>query len=144
MGLNDPFDLDRFVDAQRDSYDQALAELRSGKKRTHWMWWVFPQFAGLGVSATSQRYAIQSAAEAEAYLAHPVLGPRLLESVESVLATRGRSANDIFGAPDDLKLRSCATLFSEIAPPGSVFERLLDEYFGGESDDQTLRLLKRV
>jgi uncharacterized protein (DUF1810 family) len=135
-------DLARFVEAQRDTYEQALAELRSGRKRTHWMWWVFPQLAGLGVSATSQRYAIKSAAEAEAYLAHPVLGPRLLESVESVLAIEGRSAHDIFGTPDDMKLRSCATLFSQVVAPGSVFDVLLDRYFDGEPDDHTLRLLK--
>ena len=141
MTSDDPYDLARFVEAQRDTYDQALAELRSGRKRTHWMWWVFPQFEGLGVSATSQRYAITSAAEAEAYLSHPVLGPRLEESVESVLAIDGRSARDIFGSPDDMKLRSCATLFAQVAAPGSGFERLLGRYFAGEPDDQTLRLL---
>ena len=134
-------DLARFVDAQRDTYEQALAELRSGRKRSHWMWWVFPQFAGLGVSATSQHYAIKSATEAQAYLAHPVLGPRLLESAESVLATEGGSALEIFGSPDDLKLRSSATLFAQFAPPGSVFHRLLDKYFGGEADALTLRLM---
>ena len=140
----DPYGLARFVEAQRDTYDQALAELRSGRKRTHWMWWVFPQVAGLGVSATSQRYAIKSASEAAAYLAHPVLGPRLIESVESILAITGRRAHDIFGSPDDMKLRSCATLFAQVAEPGSVFERVLDQYFAGEPDDQTLRLLQRM
>ena len=142
--MTDQYDLARFVEAQRDTYDQALAELRSGRKRTHWMWWVFPQLAGLGVSATSQHYAIKSASEAAAYLAHPVLGPRLLESVETVLAITGRSAHDIFGSPDDMKLRSCATLFAQVAEPGSVFERVLDRYFAGEPDDQTLRLRQRM
>jgi len=134
-------DLTRFVDAQRDTYDQALAELRGGRKRTHWMWWVFPQLDGLGVSVTSQRYAIKSEAEARDYLEHPVLGPRLIESVESVLAIEGRSAHDIFGSPDDMKLRSCVTLFAQVAGPGSVFHRLLDDYFDGKPDDRTLRLL---
>lgn len=135
--------LSRFVEAQQDTYDQALIEIRSGRKRTHWMWWVFPQFDGLGVSATSARYAIKSIAEAEAYLAHSVLGPRLIESVESVLAVEGRSAHDIFGSPDDMKLRSCATLFAQVVSPGSVFHRLLDRYFDGKPDDQTLRLLNQ-
>ena len=134
-------DLTRFVDAQRDTYDQALAELRGGRKRTHWMWWVFPQLDGLGVSATSRRYAIKSEAEARDYLEHPVLGPRLIESVESVLAIEGRTAHDIFGSPDDMKLRSCVTLFAQVAGPGSVFHRLLDDYFDGKPDDRTLRLL---
>ena len=134
-------DLTRFVDAQRDTYDQALAELRGGRKRTHWMWWVFPQLDGLGVSATSRRYAIKSEAEARDYLEHPVLGPRLIESVESVLAIEGRTAHDIFGSPDDMKLHSCVTLFAQVAGPGSVFHRLLDDYFDGKPDDRTLRLL---
>ena len=134
-------DLTRFVDAQRDTYDQALAELSGGRKRTHWMWWVFPQLDGLGVSATSRRYAIKSEAEARDYLEHPVLGPRLIESVESVLAIEGRTAHDIFGSPDDMKLRSCVTLFAQVAGPGSVFHRLLDDYFDGKPDDRTLRLL---
>jgi uncharacterized protein (DUF1810 family) len=144
MTSGDPYELARFVEAQRDTYDQALAELRSGRKRTHWMWWVFPQLEGLGLSATSQRYAIRSAAEANAYLTHPVLGPRLLESVESVLAITGRSAHDIFGSPDDVKLRSCVTLFARVAAPGSLFQRVLDRYFDGKPDDLTLRLLKRT
>ena len=105
------------------------------------MWWVFPQLDGLGVSATSRRYAIKSEAEARDYLEHPVLGPRLIESVESVLAIEGRTAHDIFGSPDDMKLRSCVTLFAQVAGPGSVFHRLLDDYFDGKPDDRTLRLL---
>lgn len=141
MTSEDRYDLARFVDAQADTYDQALLELRNGRKRSHWMWWVFPQFAGLGVSATSQRYAIKSAAEAKAYLAHPVLGPRLLESVEALLAIDECSAVEILGSPDDMKLRSCATLFAQFAPPASVFHRLLDKYFGGEADVMTLRVM---
>jgi uncharacterized protein (DUF1810 family) len=137
----DLYDLDRFVDAQRDTYAEAIAEIRSGRKRSHWMWFVFPQIAGLGRSATSRRYAIRSAAEAEAYLAHPILGPRLRESAEAVLAVERRSALEMFGSPDDLKLRSCVTLFAIVSPPGSVFERVLGRYFGGERDSTTLRLL---
>jgi uncharacterized protein (DUF1810 family) len=105
------------------------------------MWYIFPQFDGLGFSATSRRYAIRSIAEAEAYLRHPVLGARLRECVEAVLGVAGRSAYEIFGSPDESKLRSCATLFAQVSPPGSVFERLLDQYFQGEPDRRTLRLL---
>jgi len=126
---DDPYDLTRFVRAQERDYDQALAELASGRKRSHWMWYVFPQFEGLGSSATSKRYAIKSIAEARAYLAHPILGPRLLECAEAVVRLEGRSATEIFGSPDDLKLKSCATLFASLLPPGSVFDRLLAKYY---------------
>jgi uncharacterized protein (DUF1810 family) len=115
--------------------------MKSGKKRTHWMWYVFPQLDGLALSTTSQRYAIKSVEEAEAYLAHPLLGPRLHECVAAVLQLEGRSATEVFGSPDDLKLRSCATLFAYVSPPGSVFDRLLTKYYGGERDKNTLRLL---
>ncbi|MBL8226570.1 MAG: DUF1810 domain-containing protein [Chromatiales bacterium] len=138
---SDRHDLDRFVQAQAPVYDCALAEIRAGRKRSHWMWYVFPQFAGLGFSATSQRYAIHSAAEAEAYLRHPVLGPRLVECCEAAVAIEGRSAAAIFGSPDDLKLRSCATLFAAVARPGSVFGRVLARFFNGEPDEATLRLM---
>lgn len=137
----DPYDLARFVTAQRDVYPIALAELQAGRKRSHWMWFVFPQVEGLGSSWMAQRYAIASAAEAEAYLRHPVLGPRLVECADAVLSITGRSAHEIFGSPDDLKLRSSATLFASVSPPGSVFERLLGTYFGGSRDDATLRLI---
>ena len=137
----DAHDLKRFVQAQEGDYERALAEVRSGRKRSHWMWYIFPQFAGLGFSATSMRYAIKSIAEAETYLRHPLLGPRLIECTEAVLGLQGRSAHDIFGSPDDMKLRSCATLFAFVSPPGSVFEELLDSYFQGERDGETLRLL---
>jgi uncharacterized protein (DUF1810 family) len=139
---SDPYDLDRFVRAQEADYDRALRELRGGRKRSHWMWYVFPQLAGLGASETSRRYAIRGIEEARAYLAHPVLGPRLAECAEAVLGVEGRSAHDVFGSPDDLKLRSCATLFARASPPGSPFERLLAKYFGGEPDPRTLRLLE--
>jgi uncharacterized protein (DUF1810 family) len=135
------FDLERFVAAQGSTYERALAELRAGGKRSHWMWYVFPQLAGLGRSAMSERYAIASLAEAEEYLKHPVLGPRLIECATAVLAIDGRSAYEIFGSPDDLKLHSCATLFARASPPGSAFSRLLAKYFGGRDDEQTLRLL---
>jgi uncharacterized protein (DUF1810 family) len=138
---DDPYDLERFVQAQEADYTQALAEIRGGRKRSHWMWYVFPQFEGLGQSPTSRRYAIKSVAEADAYLKHPVLGPRLLECCEAVLAVEGRSAHEIFGSPDDLKLRSCATLFACVSPAGSVFDRLLERYFQGRRDEATLRLI---
>jgi uncharacterized protein (DUF1810 family) len=140
-GAADPHDLGRFVQAQADCYERALAEIRGGRKRSHWMWYIFPQFDGLGFSATSRRYAIKSVAEAEAYLAHPVLGPRLVECAEAVLGVRERSAHEIFGSPDDMKLRSSATLFARVSPPGSVFDRLLDACFRGERDGETLRLI---
>ena len=139
--LDDPYDLGRFVQAQADCYARALGEIRSGRKRSHWMWYLFPQLDGLGFSPTSRRYAIKSVAEAEAYLRHPTLGPRLLECGEAALGVEGRSALEIFGSPDDMKLRSCATLFARVSPPGSVFDRLLDKYFQGRRDDRTLRLL---
>lgn len=138
---SDPYDLERFVDAQSRNYDDALAELRAGQKRTHWMWYVFPQYAGLGRSPMAQRYAIRSIAEAEAYLRHPVLGARLTQCAEALLATTGGSAHEIFGSPDDAKLRSSATLFSRVAPAGSVFHRILDRYFGGVPDPATLELV---
>lgn len=137
----DPHDLTRFVQAQEGAYDQVLSEIRSGRKRSHWMWYIFPQYEGLGFSSTSRRYAIKSLAEAEAYLRHPVLGPRLLECAEAAVRLDGRSASEVFGSPDDMKLRSCATLFACVSPPGSVFERLLDKYFLGQRDGKTLRLL---
>ncbi|MEN6517898.1 MAG: DUF1810 domain-containing protein [Methanospirillum sp.] len=138
---NDPYNLDRFVQAQRRCYEQALNELRNGRKSSHWMWYIFPQLAGLGRSPISMEYSIRTLAEAEAYLRHPVLGPRLAECAGAVLAVEGRSAHDLFGSPDDRKLRSCATLFAIVSPPGSVFHRLLDRYFRGEPDARTRQLL---
>jgi uncharacterized protein (DUF1810 family) len=137
---HDPFNLTRFVEAQATAYAPALAEIRAGRKRTHWMWYVFPQLAGLGSSAISQEFAIRNLDEAAAYLAHPVLGPRLLECAEAALAVRDRSAREIFGSPDDLKLHSCATLFALVSPAGSAFHRLLDRFFDGVPDAVTVRL----
>ncbi|BAU43814.1 DUF1810 domain-containing protein [Leptolyngbya sp. O-77] len=137
------YDLNRFVKAQASDYARALAEIRQGKKRSHWMWYIFPQFAGLGFSATSQHYAIKSLAEAEAYLQHPVLGDRLIECAEAALRLEGQSAYEVFGSPDDMKLRSCATLFAQVSPAGSVFHQLLDQYFQGEPDARTLELIGR-
>ena len=142
--MDDPHDLDRFVAAQQGDYARALAEIRSGHKRSHWMWYVFPQLAGLGRSTTAQHFAIRSAAEATAYLRHPVLGPRLAECAEAALGVAGRSAHEIFGSPDDAKLRSCATLFASVSPAGSVFHQLLDRYFEGRQDARTVELLEIV
>jgi uncharacterized protein (DUF1810 family) len=136
----DPFGLGRFVQAQEEDYERALAEIQNGRKRSHWMWYIFPQYEGLGSSATSKRYAIRSLAEAAAYLDHPVLGPRLLACAGAALSVDGRSAFEVFGSPDDLKLRSCATLFASVSSPGSVFHQLLDKYFGGQRDERTVRL----
>jgi len=138
---NDPFELRRFVEAQEGVYAQALAELKGGRKRSHWMWFVFPQFDGLGVSSTARHYAIKSLDEARAYLAHPLLGPRLRECADALLKVEGRSAAEIMGSPDDLKLRSCATLFARVSPSGSAFARLLEKYYDGRADEKTLRLI---
>ena len=143
MVLSDPYDLERFAQAQASSYEAALSEIKGGRKRSHWMWFVFPQFDGLGFSAMSRRYAIKSAAEAEAYLAHPLLGPRLITCVDVLLGLERRSAHEIFGSPDDMKMKSCATLFASVSPEGSVFHQLLTKYFQGESDSRTLQLLGR-
>ena len=137
----DPYDLQRFIQAQDADYDRALLEIKRGRKRSHWMWYIFPQFEGLGFSATSRRYSIKSTEEAVAYLAHPVLGPRLKECAEAVLDVEGRSAHEIFGSPDDMKLRSCATLFACVSPAASVFHRLLDKYFESRQDPKTLGLI---
>ena len=138
---SDPYDLERFVRAQANDYERALAEIVSGRKRSHWMWYIFPQLDGLAVSATSKYFALQGLEEARAYLDHPVLGPRLLQCAQAVVAIEDRSARDIFGSPDDLKLRSSATLFDAVEPPGSIFDRLLAKYYGGERDVRTLNLL---
>jgi uncharacterized protein (DUF1810 family) len=137
----DRYDLDRFVRAQESDFEQAMAEIKAGEKLTHWMWYIFPQIDGLAFSSTSKYYAIKSLDEARAYLAHPILGPRLLDCAEAVVAVEGRAVTEIFGFPDNLKLRSCATLFACVSPPGSVFERLLVKYYGGVRDWKTLRLL---
>ena len=138
----DTNDLQRFVEAQDPHRADVAAELAAGRKRTHWMWFVFPQLRGLGHSAMARHFGIASRAEAVAYLAHPVLGPRLREDVAAVLAIEGRGAHAVFGSPDDLKLRSCLTLFREIDGAGGVFGRALDKYFDGEPDPATLQLLR--
>lgn len=137
----DPYDLQRFIEAQEPVIDSVKRELRSGRKRTHWMWFVFPQFRGLGRSARSRRYAIASRAEAEAYLSHPVLGPRLRECTEIVNGLERRSVTDIFGSPDDLKFRSSMTLFAAVADDPEPFEAALKRYYGGEPDPKTLERL---
>jgi len=137
----DPFDLSRFINAQEGIYDRALAELRDGLKRSHWMWYIFPQVEGLGHSPTTRLYSIKSLEEARQYLAHPVLGQRLKESAEAVLAIPGRSAADIFGHPDDWKLQSSMTLFELVSGPESVFGRILDKYYQGKRDTRTLQIV---
>ncbi len=131
------YDLDRFLEAQEHGYDGALDELRRGRKTGHWMWFIFPQLAGLGSSAMSRRYAIASLDEARAYLAHPVLGARLRDCAGVVLATRARTAEAIFGSTDAKKLRSCMTLFRRASPDDLVFAQLLDRYYGGVADEAT-------
>lgn len=139
--MADPFHLQRFVDAQSRVYATALGELRLGRKRTHWMWFIFPQVTGLGLSSTARFYAIGSLDEARAYLQHPILGPRLRDATATVNALEGHSANDIFGFPDDLKFRSSMTLFQAAAPHEPVFGRALAKYFEGEPDAKTLEIL---
>ena len=138
---HDPFDLDRFVRAQAPAFDAALAELRAGRKRSHWMWFVFPQLRGLGVSPTAALYGLASIDEARAYVAHRMLGPRLFESFEAALTHADRDLTAIFGSPDDLKFRSSATLFDRAAPDIPVFRRALREFCGGEPDQRTIALL---
>ena len=140
----DPFNLDRFVSAQAGVYEQAFAEIRAGRKRSHWMWFIFPQIAGLGSSPTSQHFAIRDRAEAEAYLAHPILGARLIECCEALLALKTDSASGVFGYPDDLKLKSSATLFAAVSPSGSVFEQLLKKFFAGRPDLKTIELYQKT
>jgi uncharacterized protein (DUF1810 family) len=133
--------LSRFIEAQQDTYAAALAELKAGRKRTHWMWFIFPQVAGLGSSSMAQRYAIGSRAEAEAFLAHPILGRRLLECAEALLTVEQRSAEQIMGYPDVLKLQSSMTLFAAIAGAASPFERVLAKFYDRKRDPRTLAFL---
>lgn len=138
---DDPYDLERFVAAQRDTYLTALEELRRGAKRSHWIWFIFPQVAGLGSSAMAERYAIKSRAEAKAYLAHPILGARLLECVNALLQVEEKTAEEVMGHPDDLKLRSSMALFAAISEPASPFHSVLDRYFAGKTDSRTIEYL---
>lgn len=139
--MTDRFGLDRFIEAQAGIYDTALSELTRGRKMTHWMWFVFPELAGLGMSAMAQRFAISGKAEATAYLAHPLLGARLLECTHAVNAVSGRTAHEIFGRPDDLKFRSSMTLFEVTAAEPAPFRAAIERFFDGEPDDRTLALL---
>ncbi|SOE03539.1 DUF1810 domain-containing protein [Blastococcus haudaquaticus] len=135
--MSDAFDLQRFLDAQAQTYDQALAELRAGQKRTHWMWFVFPQVAGLARSGMAQRFAISGLAEARAYLAHPTLGRRLVECARALTALDTTDADRVFGPVDAQKLRSSMTLFAHAGPDVPVFREVLDHWFGGAEDDAT-------
>lgn len=139
--MDKEFDLERFVQAQDPVYATVLAELRTGRKRSHWMWFIFPQIAGLGRSEMAQRYAIANGDEAAAYLAHPVLGARLRECASIVAESEGLSAHDIFGHPDELKFRSSMTLFADVAPDEAVFQACIDKYFDGAPDEATLARL---
>ncbi len=139
--MTGPFDLERFVEAQEPVFSDVLAELRRGRKESHWMWFVFPQIDGLGSSPTARRFALRSLDEARAYLDDPLLGPRLRLCCEILLELEGRSAEQMFGYPDVMKLRSSLTLFSRAAEDAGPFEALLDKYYGGEEDPHTLALL---
>lgn len=140
--MNDPFKLRRFLDAQAPVYAAALAELEAGKKRTHWMWFIFPQIQGLGKSEMAQTYAIASREEAEAYLQHPVLGARIREVTRIVNDLEARTIEQIFGYPDELKFRSSMTLFAEVAEDDNEFDEALDKFFEGEADPKTLHLMR--
>ncbi|MGE2716899.1 DUF1810 domain-containing protein [Mycolicibacterium litorale] len=137
----DPFDLQRFVDAQNPVYDTVIGELRDGRKRSHWIWFVFPQLRGLGRSPTALHYGIASRDEAAAYLAHELLGARLRECTRLVLAIEGRSIGEVFGSPDDLKLRSSMTLFARCTDDNAEFLEVLDKFYGGEQDPATVQRL---
>lgn len=137
-----PQNLERFLGAQRNTYQQALAEIKNGRKQSHWMWFIFPQIAGLGFSETSKLYAIKNREEAALYIEHAILGPRLFEISKALRAIEGKTANQVFGSPDDLKLKSCMTLFSELDKANPVFEAVLAKYFNGEKDAKTLRLIQ--
>jgi uncharacterized protein (DUF1810 family) len=139
--LNDPFNLQRFIDAQDEVFEEVCAELRSGRKTSHWMWFIFPQIKGLGRSATAEMFAISSRGEAAAYASHPILGARLLACTRLVNSIEGRSIHQILGDPDDLKFRSCMTLFAEVCKDNRPFLDAIGKYFGGELDLRTLERL---
>jgi len=141
MNSSDPYNLNRFVEAQEPGYERVVSELSGGRKQSHWMWFIFPQLRGLGYSEMAAYYGISSSKEARAYVEHPVLGPRLLECTRLVNAVEGRTASDIFGFPDDLKFRSSMTLFAAAAPDEQVFQQALDKYFDSQGDSVTLQRL---
>ncbi|WP_426122979.1 DUF1810 domain-containing protein [Pararhizobium sp. PWRC1-1] len=142
--MSDPYHLLRFIDAQASVYDTALRELEQGRKQSHWMWFIFPQLAGLGHSPTAIRFAISGLDEAYAYLAHPLLGDRLVQCTRTINAARNRTAHEIFGSPDDLKLHSSMTLFRETANDPGPFRTAIERYFGGKADARTLELLLKA
>ncbi len=142
--MNDNHNLKRFVDAQERDYETALSEIKNGRKRTHWMWYIFPQIQGLGFSETSRYYAIKNKEEAAAFLQHPVIGKRLLNICEALLSLQHNNAHIIFGSPDNLKLQSCLTLFSSLPDANPVFEALLQKFFNGKKDENTLRILRQA
>ena len=144
MNTINTFDLSRFVTAQEGVYETALREIRDGRKQGHWMWFIFPQIAGLGRTDISRTYAIKSREEAVAYLEHPILGPRLREITEALLAHDDKSATEILGTPDDLKLRSSMTLFKSVSTANDIFLSVLDRYYGGEEDPQTFGILNEI
>ncbi len=141
--MSEQSNLERFVEAQNDCYETVCAELAAGKKKTHWMWFVFPQLEGLGQSTMARKFALHSQQEAVEYLKHPVLGARLIHCVGLMLAVKGKSAFEILSTPDDLKFRSCMTLFAAVAPGDSVFKEALSRFCGGKPDPRTLELLAR-
>ncbi|GAB2533183.1 DUF1810 domain-containing protein [Spirosoma aerophilum] len=136
--------LKRFLDAQEANYTDALAEIKRGKKQTHWMWYVFPQITGLGFSETAKYYSIHDLAEANAYFAHPLLGKRLIDISEAMLAIDGKTANQVLGSPDDMKLQSCMTLFGSLPNTDPVFQAVLEKFYNGKKDQKTIEILNRL
>lgn len=136
------YNLQRFLDAQQGDYERALTEVRNGRKYSHWIWYIFPQLKGLGMSYNSQYYGISGKEEAEAYLAHPILGKRLREITSTFLQLKGKTAQDVFGALDAMKVLSCMTLFNEVAPD-DLFQQVIDRYYQGKTDEMTKRMLDK-
>ena len=139
--MTDNIELIKFLDAQNEVYEKALSEIKKGKKETHWMWYIFPQVQGLGYSETAKHYGIKDLNEAAAYLEHPILGKHLIEISEEVWSLKGKTATQIFGTPDDMKLRSCMTLFAKVKNANPIFNKVLEKYFNGLPDERTLQLL---
>lgn len=139
--MQSEYNLQRFIDAQQNDYTTALAEIKNGRKRSHWMWYIFPQIQGLGLSSISKHYAIRNISEAQTYLLHPVLGKRLVEISSELLKLQSNNATEIFGSPDDMKLKSSMTLFSQVAGAYPIFQKVLDRFFNGEKDPLTLKQL---
>lgn len=142
--MEDKYKLTRFLDAQNQVYLNALSEIRKGKKQTHWMWFIFPQLKGLGRSSTADYYGLTDLEEASAYLQHPVLGKHLVQIASALLELQGKTASDIFGSPDDMKLRSSMTLFSQVENVDPVFQKVLDKYFSGNPDELTLKIVQQL